>query len=119
MPQTPYLVYCLVSTGRKKTYVGCTNNFHRRLRQHNGEIKGGARYTRGGTWKPLFHVTGLDHREALQLEWAMKKRRARGVSGPEGRWKTLSKLMALPRWTRNAPLIGKIRHRLKIVRFEK
>lgn len=27
------------------SYVGMTNNFFRRIRQHNGEISGGAKYT--------------------------------------------------------------------------
>ncbi|MBT7913012.1 GIY-YIG nuclease family protein [Candidatus Bathyarchaeota archaeon] len=27
-------------------YTGITTSMHRRLRQHNGEIKGGAKYTR-------------------------------------------------------------------------
>ena len=32
-------------------------NFPRRLRQHNGEIAGGAKYTRkGGLWTPIWLV---------------------------------------------------------------
>lgn len=107
------LVYCIAS-GRK-TYVGKTNNFARRLRQHNGHIVGGARYTRGSNnWRPIFHVKGLTKREALQLEWAIKHKRVPGVSGVEGRRRTLARLMTLERWTRNAPLLSRIRHRIRI-----
>ena len=38
-----YLVYILKSD--KYSYVGMTNDFLRRFRQHNGELKGGAKYT--------------------------------------------------------------------------
>ena len=41
-----YLVYIIKSDN--KSYVGMTNNFDRRIRQHNKEIKGGARYTSKG-----------------------------------------------------------------------
>ena len=65
----PHLVYCLVSsTSPTQTYVGITNNFRRRIRQHNGEITGGARRTRAyRPWKPFLHVTGLTKTQALQL----------------------------------------------------
>lgn len=36
---------CYLITNGKRTYVGITNNFSHRLRQHNGEISGGARST--------------------------------------------------------------------------
>lgn len=39
-----HLVYFL--RGRQKTYIGYTNNLVRRLRQHRGELQGGAKYTR-------------------------------------------------------------------------
>jgi predicted GIY-YIG superfamily endonuclease len=40
------MVYiCYLITNGKRTYVGISNNFGRRLRQHNGEISGGARST--------------------------------------------------------------------------
>ena len=35
-----YIVYLLVNTNNK-----CTNNSKRRIRQHNGELVGGAKYT--------------------------------------------------------------------------
>ncbi|MBK9031978.1 MAG: GIY-YIG nuclease family protein [Myxococcales bacterium] len=40
-----WFVYVLVS-GRGRTYVGITTDVGRRLRQHNGELAGGARATR-------------------------------------------------------------------------
>lgn len=43
-------VYVLASTVRTVTYVGCTNDVGRRVRQHNGELSGGARFTQ--RWRP-------------------------------------------------------------------
>ena len=39
---TIYILEC----GDKTLYCGITNNIENRLKQHNGEIKGGAKYTR-------------------------------------------------------------------------
>jgi predicted GIY-YIG superfamily endonuclease len=77
-PQGPFLCYALLHTIKNKTYTGITNNFERRLKQHQGKLSGGARYTRTkkGSWKPIFHVLGFEtHRSVLQFEWAMKKRK--------------------------------------------
>lgn len=114
-----YTVYALVSiVNKKRTYVGCTNNCARRLRQHNGELVGGARFTRSGRpWRYIFQVSGLDHSNALRLEWALKKKRVSGVSGVAGRVKTLERLMTLERWTSKSPLLKHIRHKLHIRYF--
>ena len=60
-----------------RTYAGCTNNFSRRLRQHRGELKGGAKSTSGRSdWAPLYLVHGfLDMRSALRFEWRLKQHR--------------------------------------------
>jgi len=59
--------------------VGATKTLDRRLRQHNNEIKGGARATtsmvlRGETWRRACHVAGFpDWIAALQFEWRWKQ----------------------------------------------
>jgi len=79
--------YCcyLIFNNETKTYIGCTNNFSRRIRQHNKEIKGGAKYTTNyktdKDWVPVLIVEGFkDKSTALSFEWRMKKQRnSRGV----------------------------------------
>lgn len=102
-----YIVYC-IHNNYKYTYIGITNNFTRRIRQHNGEITGGAKYTRRyRPWKVLFTIHGLTcKKEVLQLEWAIKHRRRKGYSGVKGRIRTLEYLLSLPvSWTKKAPPI--------------
>ena len=68
--------YLLATTGGgfQKTYVGVTPDLERRLRQHNGEIAGGARATAGRQWERIGHIRGFpDHRAALQFEWRWKQ----------------------------------------------
>ena len=65
-----YVCYMLVSTTSRKTYVGCTNNVKKRLRQHNGEIKGGARYTQQGRpWEIKFLVCGFGPSRSLACKF--------------------------------------------------
>lgn len=74
----PWWVYVIRSkTGR--TYVGATTDEIRRLRQHNGEIKGGARSTRGFRPWEIIRVIGPipTQSEALKEERRVKKLRAR------------------------------------------
>lgn len=65
--------YLIRSVKTNRTYVGFTNNMSRRLRQHNGEIKGGAKATRRGRpWELIVYVQGfLTNNEALSFEWYM------------------------------------------------
>lgn len=65
------------------TYVGVSNNLNQRLRRHNGEIKGGSRYTlsKGPGWKHVVILQGLDKISALQLEWAVKNYGLKQKSG--------------------------------------
>ena len=88
-------VYCL--TNGRKTYVGATKNFARRIRQHNQEIKGGAKYTKctPGEWRLLVRVEGFEDAKAtekeawctaLSFEWHWKHaRRYKKGENPETR----------------------------------
>lgn len=73
MSDTIWTVYLLVS-GRR-TYIGATTNLDRRLRQHNGEIRGGARSTRGRQWIVACYIAGFPNRsEAYRWEKLLKSR---------------------------------------------
>ncbi|CEM05557.1 unnamed protein product [Vitrella brassicaformis CCMP3155] len=68
--------YLINSVTRKQTtYVGFTCNPGRRIRQHNGEIKAGARKTRRWRpWKMIVCVWGFPNKiAALQFEWAWQR----------------------------------------------
>lgn len=67
-----YLLYNTAPVAQR-TYIGVTVDLARRLRQHNGEISGGASATRSGTWTRYMHISGFaDERASLQVEWAWK-----------------------------------------------
>jgi predicted GIY-YIG superfamily endonuclease len=72
MEDDNYIVYLLKNSKNKYTYVGITNNPERRIRQHNGEIKGGARMTHNkkedGIWFYYGFILGLDKITALSIE---------------------------------------------------
>jgi predicted GIY-YIG superfamily endonuclease len=95
----PWFCYMLEADdeGRSKTYVGATIDPARRLRQHNGELAGGARATAGRHWRRRFLVGGFaDERAALRFEWRWKylTRQAPGDSFMERRQHALSLLLA-------------------------
>ena len=97
------VVYCLATPDDRYTYVGATKNLKRRLRQHNGEIKGGAKYTRRSkSWRVLFHTKGFrEWREALSFEWHLKHvtKYRRGTSPVARRWRNVRTLLKRPRWS--------------------
>lgn len=64
-----YIVYLLVNEINNLTYVGITNNPDKRIRQHNGEIKGGAKYTsKSEKWNYYGFILNLDKSTALSIE---------------------------------------------------
>jgi predicted GIY-YIG superfamily endonuclease len=108
----PAVVY-LLRNERGRTYVGCAVDAARRLRQHNGELAGGAAQTaRGRPWRHVLVVEGFGtRRHALQFEYAWRRvhRRRRCAYTVAGRRASLAHLMALPRWSRNAPPAAEVR----------
>ena len=112
-----YFVYLLESTNHA-TYVGATVNLDHRLRQHNGEIKGGARATsmkvkNGETWRRVCYVEGFPSwSECLKFEWAWKfysrklsiklfplERRKQALKTLLSREKSTSKAIPFSEWT--------------------
>ena len=73
-----FFVYLLLCSDNS-TYIGATVDLNHRLRQHNNELKGGARATtmkvkQGKTWQRACHIANFpDLRSALQFEWRWKQ----------------------------------------------
>lgn len=113
--------YCYILASKNENYInksynGMTNNLSRRIRQHNGEIKGGAKYTRGkGPWKYIAIIEGyVDKIDALCCEWRIKhptntRTRPAKYNKPDGRINSLNIVLTLDKWTNNA-LYGPLTH---------
>ena len=84
MEFSKHMLYILYNETNNATYNGYTVDTEKRIRQHNGEIKGGARYTSQQVktmnvkWLPLAFIRvpidspDYDHRRALSIEWSIK-----------------------------------------------
>jgi len=112
---TRYIVYLLNSISNpRKTYVGYTVDLAKRIRQHNGEIVGGAKATRTARpWKIVGYLTGFPTNSvALQFEWRVHHRRRWG-SGLEARIRVWSEVLNLEKWREhNLVMNWKIPYRL-------
>ena len=96
-----YLVYILKSDNL--SYVGMTNDFFKRFRQHNGELVGGAKYTKKKqSWYPICIIDGFkDKKSACQCEWRLKH--SKPYKGPLGRIQFLSKYISKnSQWTKKS-----------------
>ena len=94
-----YMVYLLEHSIHSRTYLGITNNSNRRLRQHNCDLKGGAKYTTGfkgdGIWSYYVCISNLTKSESLSIERTAKnkRRRAKGITPMEKRLSVLLPLL--------------------------
>jgi len=97
-----FLVYIIQSGNR--SYIGMTNDFFKRWKQHNKILKGGAKYTSryGDSWTPLCIIDGFQTKsEAMQCEWKLKR-----VKGYYNRLKNVASLLQnAKQWTSKSPLI--------------
>lgn len=94
----PYYVYMITSGSR--TYCGYTIDLKRRLRQHCGELVGGAKATRcSSNWRYFCIVTCADWCavDAMRFEWlskhpTRKRRFPPQFRGPQGRLLSLQEV---------------------------
>jgi predicted GIY-YIG superfamily endonuclease len=105
-----FFVYLLLCCD-ESTYVGATVDLDHRLRQHNNELKGGARATtskvkQGKTWKRICHIANFpDWRSALQFEWRWKqlsRKLPKDMYPLKRRMTALNELLSLERSTASA-----------------
>lgn len=102
-PQKEHFCY-IVYDSFGSTYNGYTCNMNRRIRQHNNQIKGGAKFTTRKQmktnltdhWKYMLAITSndvrFDYKKALSLEWSIKNptnKRTRPNRSPLGRINSL------------------------------
>ena len=88
---------------KTKTYIGSTTNFTRRIRQHNREICGGARYTAGNQWKPAIILSGFaSWPQTLRFEYIWKHIKLQNIysrSGINRRIEILEYLLKKEEWS--------------------
>ena len=59
-----------ISSVKKRTYVGYTNNLKNRLKNHNSNK--GAKYTKGNKWKIIYKKNFLSKKKAISYEYILK-----------------------------------------------
>lgn len=73
------MYYCYLIYSENKTYIGITNDLNKRIKQHNGLLKGGAKATRSSSqWRYYIVVTGFKNKsEVMKFEWLWKHQQTR------------------------------------------
>ena len=97
-------LFYIIRNGNR-TYAGVSPDPVRRLRQHNKELAGGAKYTTAHApgWEHICIIQGFaNSQQALQFEWAVKHQAPRRVGGLSSRLRKLHKTLCSTQWTRNA-----------------
>jgi len=93
--------YCYIITNGTRTYNGYTVDLSKRLRQHNGLIKGGAKSTANkGPWFYILIITTelwTTISDAMKCEWLIRfptrtKPRPSKYKGPLGRINSLNEI---------------------------
>ena len=88
----PYLIYVLHCTG-DTLYTGITPDLRRRMRQHCGQLAGGAKYTRSHPPEELLQVWSTETRTAAaRFEYAFKQlplQPEAAASGITEQWQTV------------------------------
>lgn len=112
MPDEPaYYCYLLISSqiGSQRTYIGATTDVDRRLRQHNGEITGGAKATRmNRPWCMVCFVSGFKTwSDALSFEYFWKRKHRRICRGLPSRIARCRQLLDTTFWSDKRKRLGR------------
>lgn len=84
MTEKTHYIYILCNENNQRTYVGYTTDPTRRLRQHNGQLAGGAKYTQrcqGWALWTVIHSPSFTKKTALSFEWHLKHQKYKGHQG--------------------------------------
>ncbi|MDB4345547.1 GIY-YIG nuclease family protein, partial [bacterium] len=103
--------YFYIIKNKNCTYAGVSPDPVQRLRKHNGEIKGGAKYTlsKGSGWEHICIVSGFKNKiQSMQFEWAVKHEPPRNVGGIDSRINKLNSVMNKEKWTSKSPLSSEV-----------
>jgi predicted GIY-YIG superfamily endonuclease len=88
------------------TYAGVSPDPIKRLKKHNGEISGGAKYTlsKGKGWEHVCIISGFQTKiQSMQFEWAVKHVPPRDSGGLLNRIKKLYIVLNKKNWTSKSP----------------
>ena len=110
---------CYIIYNKQYSYVGATNNIENRIKKHNQELNGGAKYTKmiGKGWKYICVIEGFKNKiDCLRFEWAVKHCEPRNLKGIYNRLKKLETTLKKERWTSNSPISKN--YELKIIWYE-
>ena len=89
------------------SYAGVTPNTINRIKKHNGEMAGGAKYTKskGTGWEYVCIISGFQTKiDSMRFEWAVKHSAPRNKFGIVNRIKKLFLVLNKERWTSKSPL---------------
>jgi putative endonuclease len=68
-----YVVYIIYSSKIKRFYIGTTDNFDRRLKEHNNAIRKESFTFRGIPWELFLLIDNLDSKQAYDIEAYLKR----------------------------------------------
>ena len=68
-----YCVYIIHSEKLNRFYIGTTDNFKLRLRQHNDALYKNAFTTKGIPWTEFFVINNLESKQAFSIEKHIKR----------------------------------------------
>jgi predicted GIY-YIG superfamily endonuclease len=109
-----YIIY-----NKNNSYAGVTPDPERRIKKHNQEIAGGAKYTKmvGKGWKYICQVHGFKTKiDALKFEWAVKHCPPKKNKGIYNRILKFQTILNKEKWTSKSP--SSYNYNLKILWFE-